>query len=248
MATDVYKYRVYCDTDSKYEYVWAESEPTTCPANPVSHTIDQDKTVVVEVREDSQIKIKEEDTPTGAHYQARSFEIDVPAQTGSFSLDFSFPFPITLFSAEWINLSCSEGDVAQFQVAPDTVVGTLTSDMLSGSTAFTGSQASYAEVGYYFELTDGTNTADMGRVVSVDDDVVTCEYGSEYNFSASSPTYTKRTVKMVPHVYLQSQGRVQLGESKIGGSYIPANTNLRVVYQNNCGMAKTFSFLMEYLY
>ena len=26
-------YRIYCETDSKWEYLWSNSEPTTCPTN-----------------------------------------------------------------------------------------------------------------------------------------------------------------------------------------------------------------------
>ena len=47
MATEVHKYRVWCNTDSKYVEVWAEEEPTTCPENN-GHSIDPDKTVIVE--------------------------------------------------------------------------------------------------------------------------------------------------------------------------------------------------------
>lgn len=46
MAT-VYRYRVWCDTESGWQYVWAESEPTDCPNNN-GHTIDSDKTAVME--------------------------------------------------------------------------------------------------------------------------------------------------------------------------------------------------------
>jgi len=34
----LYKYRLYCTTDEKWEYIWAENAPTTCPTN-VSHTV-----------------------------------------------------------------------------------------------------------------------------------------------------------------------------------------------------------------
>ena len=43
----VYKYRVWCTTDNKYEYVWGTAVPTTCPIN-TGHTIDTNKTTVVD--------------------------------------------------------------------------------------------------------------------------------------------------------------------------------------------------------
>lgn len=44
--TTVNKYRVWCNVDSKYEYVWAETEPTTCPV--LGHEIDTDVTTIVD--------------------------------------------------------------------------------------------------------------------------------------------------------------------------------------------------------
>lgn len=54
MAT-VYKYRVWCNTESAWQYVWSESEtePTNCP-NDTGHTIDSDKTTIAEVSGDAQ--------------------------------------------------------------------------------------------------------------------------------------------------------------------------------------------------
>jgi hypothetical protein len=48
MAEEVYKYQVWCDTDEQYETVWSETAPTTCPADPSGHTIDQSKTTIIE--------------------------------------------------------------------------------------------------------------------------------------------------------------------------------------------------------
>lgn len=42
------KYRIWCDTEAAYVYVWSNVEPTTCP-NDGGHTIDPTKTAIVEV-------------------------------------------------------------------------------------------------------------------------------------------------------------------------------------------------------
>lgn len=41
------RYRIYCTTDAKYEYEWADAEPTQCPVNG-AHTIDSASIAVVE--------------------------------------------------------------------------------------------------------------------------------------------------------------------------------------------------------
>jgi len=47
MGTTVYKYRVWCETDSKYVEVWGQSAPTVCPEND-GHSIDLVKTAIIE--------------------------------------------------------------------------------------------------------------------------------------------------------------------------------------------------------
>ena len=48
--SDVYKYRIWCNTDSQYEYWYLDKDaaaPTTCPTD-TGHSIDGAKTSVVE--------------------------------------------------------------------------------------------------------------------------------------------------------------------------------------------------------
>jgi hypothetical protein len=53
MSRVVSKYRVYCNTDAKYEYTWDVVKPTSCPVDG-THSIDASATVIIdEVREDS---------------------------------------------------------------------------------------------------------------------------------------------------------------------------------------------------
>lgn len=47
----VFKYKIYCETDAKFEYVWLDetaSVPTTCPVN-AGHTVTQNSTSISEV-------------------------------------------------------------------------------------------------------------------------------------------------------------------------------------------------------
>ena len=48
---NLYKYRVWCITESSWVNTWGTEEPTTCPNNE-SHTIDSDKIVVTQKKED----------------------------------------------------------------------------------------------------------------------------------------------------------------------------------------------------
>jgi hypothetical protein len=43
---NINQYKVWCNTDSKWEYVWLEDTPTVCPSN-IGHTIDTAKTAIL---------------------------------------------------------------------------------------------------------------------------------------------------------------------------------------------------------
>lgn len=50
MPSPRHYYRVWCTTDSKWEYIWDTVVPTTCPANG-AHTIDASKITIEETRQ-----------------------------------------------------------------------------------------------------------------------------------------------------------------------------------------------------
>jgi len=56
MASEIYKYRIWCDTEGDYFYEWAGSEPSVCPNN-VSHDIDPSKTTIEDEVVESKVDI-----------------------------------------------------------------------------------------------------------------------------------------------------------------------------------------------
>jgi hypothetical protein len=198
----------------------------------------------------SEISIQEEDVKTGGHYQTQSFVIDVPAQTGWHEEDISFPFPVSLLSAEWNNLSSYEGDQINLLIAADSTIGSLSSDANSSDTELTVSQSviDNCRVGGIVKITDGVNTDDCGRILSKTSTTITVETALVNNYLASSPTYVKHTVEMLPESYLESVGSNMLGQTKIGGSYLPTGTVIKARYNNISGTAKKFIWWLEYLY
>jgi len=247
----VNRYRLWCDDEQNYVYLWAEEEPTKCP-NDTSHVIAVGKTTIVEVSDENEVVIKEENIKTGGHYQGQGFEFNVPAVVDNYSFDISFPIPISILSAEWCNKSDYAGDGAEFQIAPNTITGNITQsvsiddDVINVSTTVIENTA----VGYWIDLFDGTKSFDCGRVLEIDTDnkTITVENPVDSEYLATSPTYVRQTVKMIPNLILSGSARTQLGESKIGGSYLPPNIVIRLIYKNLTGTAKKFSFILEYLY
>jgi len=71
----VNKYRIWCETESDYVYIWAETEPTTCPTNS-GHTIDTDKTVIETTVGDDSVSISEyQDESNRPYVRAESRDI-----------------------------------------------------------------------------------------------------------------------------------------------------------------------------
>lgn len=202
----------------------------------------------------AEVVVVEENVKTGGHYQTKSIEADVPAGAGWHTLvDHSWPFPISMLSANARIRSNSDKDEIAVLIAPDTVTGTITADVAASATVIDVAQSVIDNVslGYCLKLSDGTNEDDLGRVVAIDKGAkqVTVETATVNAFAAATPTYVKQTIQMAPHVELTDGHIMSIGESKIGGSHIPANTVIRLRYNNvPGGGTKRFSVCFEYLY
>lgn len=199
-----------------------------------------------------QTRIEEEEVYTGGNYQSQSFEMSIGAGEAEKVMDISFPIPISVLSGEVTGDALYQQDDLEVFVYPDTITGTITSDVAVNDTVINVSQSviDNVKIGFYIKLDDGTNNDDLGRCISIDKNnlKITVETASTNAYLASTPTYIKQTVKFVPHLRLPMNSRVVIGESKIGGSHLPANAILRVRYINNSATTKTFSFILEYLY
>lgn len=135
-------------------------------------------------------------------------------------------------------------------IAPNTIIGTLTGNIPAG--AISGIPVSQTvidntAIGFCLEFVDGGSTAtnNVGRVIAViaidtDNNEITIETATTQGFTAASPTYVRQTVEMIPNYVI--------GDAKIGGSYLPANTTVRVEYTNNNGSTGYFYPKIEYLY
>ena len=251
---NLFKYRLKCTTDNKKEYVWLEDNqpvPTLCPTNS-AHSVDTSETTIVDKIDNTEVIVKEEDIKTGGHFQTKSFDISCDATSGWKEMTFSFPFSISLLSATWICKTENGGDHVQFLVSPDTIIGTITADVAASATVIDVQQSVIDNtfVGANIKLDDGTNADNVGVVISIDktNNKITIETATTNSFLTATPTYIKQTVEMSPHIRLHGEGPIAIGESKIGGSNIPANTTLKASYNNISATAKTFTFILEYLY
>lgn len=96
--TDVNKYRVWCSTDSQWEYVWAEAAPTTCPTD-TGHTIDSGQTSIVGKLSEETVEVTQEPAfkhkqlPDGNKLYSRTEGKSFSLSTGvNEALDFNIPW------------------------------------------------------------------------------------------------------------------------------------------------------------
>ena len=134
-----------------------------------------------------------------------------------------------------------------------TTTGTITSDVTASDTVINVSQTviDNVNIGYKIQLDDSTNTDDLGIVTAIDTDnkTITVDTAATQGFSAATPTYVKQTVCMVSDYEIGPAWEWVIGESKIGGSHLPANTTVEVKYTNNSAItAKKLVAKIEYLY
>lgn len=199
-----------------------------------------------------EVTIQEEVTKTGGHYQATAFELDVAAGDATKEVTVSFPFAISVLAAEWNNEAAFDGDSIEFVVGEKTNIGSITAAVAAAATVIDVSSTVIDNVslGKIIHLGDGTSLDLCGRVINVDpaNSQITVETATVNSFAVATPTYVKMTTEMLRKSPLCGCGRVQLGESKIGGSYIPPNTVLKAVYHNTNATAKKLRFTLEYLY
>ena len=105
-------------------------------------------------------------------------------------------------------------------------------------------------LGFDVNLYDGINNIDVLRVCSIDksNNIITIEGAPTVTLSASSPTYVRRNVYMLRKNEIGNSWTNIIGESKIGGSYIPANVVIRIEYVNRSTLTKSIIGRVEYLY
>ena len=83
---------------------------------------------------DLSIQVQEEtgEVKTGGHYKAKGFAHDYPP--GITSYEFSFPYPIAILAAEFNGSASNAGDVLDFYIGEDSIIGTITSNVQVGDT------------------------------------------------------------------------------------------------------------------
>jgi len=211
----------------------------------------------------SEVAIQEQPAAnrTGGKFRGIGIKLNVPSGTPGevTDIDTVWPIPLCIMAAEvdiapeWL------GDVFCVEIAPDTVCGVVSTTASVGDTVIGVSdtvigalendpESEYPGEHYHigYRLKIGNN--DYAEVVAVDAVAKTVTLSAAATVQANPGAVVLLTVKMVEAMLFTAAVPKIIGESKIGGSYLPANTIFRIKYQNNDGEAKTVGIALEALY
>ena len=211
----------------------------------------------ISITEVVDVKVLEENIEvskrTGGHFKATSLEISAPATVGESSHDFTFPYNISMLSIEYVGHTENNHDEFSVLVSPDTIIGAITSDVSNTDTVINvqPSVIDNAFIGMLCKITDLTNTDDLGYILEIDNvaNTITVSTAATQSFLAATPTYVQISVEVIKDIIIdETTAPTQVGGSKIGGSFLAANTTIRIIYDNKDGVAKDFHAIMELLY
>lgn len=243
----VNKYQIYCNTEAAYVYYWNTSPQTVCPNNN-THSVNINSNSIIHTVASNNVTVLEESTPTGGNYKSVCYKLD--CTTGLSSHDYSFPYPISALSISFNTSSDNQNDDLEVIIGPETTIGVLTAAVSSTDTVFTVSSTviAYLNIGFFITLNDGTNKDDCGVVTNIDsvNSQITVNTAAINGFAIGTPV--QMSVKVIDNFTIGYSGRCVLGDSKIGGSYVPTGTIVRVNYTNNGVSTKSFYPVIEYLY
>lgn len=197
------------------------------------------------------VKVIEESTPTGerltqGNYQAKSILIDIPSTIGVYEEDISFPYYISIASAQWFCNEENLGDEASMIFSPDTLVGVSIAPSLSGNTTIQVSSTvlGVLQLGYCLTIGDFY----LGAVVSIDKETSIVGFTNPLDIDYAAMSYIKMCVPLVEIYHFVGVGSVNIGGAKIGTTPIPPNTVMRISYNNKNGLAKRFAIFIDYSY
>lgn len=241
-------WKFVCNQEGKTFILNGFSEPILCPNN-LAHTIS-----VLEERLVSTVKIKEEfleagQVPTNGYFRYEGFRVTCAANSVT-EYPFFWPFPISPTVIKLHIRPTHINDIVNTYISRNKIIGVITRTTVDGLTVLPVSSTvlQYIKPGFLCKLTNGVNTDDLGQVISVNKTDATITVSSPTTNSFNIGSYIKMTIHNIKNFYLYAEGACVIGNSRIGSSYLPANTEILLVYDNTSNDEKVFNWEVEYMY
>jgi hypothetical protein len=241
------KWSVFCETENTNLEILSISgnpPPLICPNN-LEHILTPERTFLLQVIEDRQVKIKEESIPTQGFFKVEGKIIDCPANTVSHQ-DTGLKQAVSIL-AFFISPSPNNfKDVVDIYINLGTI-GILVEPIVSGSTTLKIATPIFSNIPLGFEIL--VNGTPIGEVLFKNNETQTLTMDTiiSQDFPANSTIILRN--RMMKNFIIGLSPRYDLGISIIGGSYMSPNYNVTVVYTNkSLTEDKELIYHIEYLY
>lgn len=232
------EWRIYCNTEGDFQSWYLPHDappPTTCP-NDTLHDVNPDSVNEVTSYIPNEFTLKEEERATGGHFFTPTIVVVADCDATTTYEETMFVDTNTL-GITFTTTAEHTGDTIQLVAAPNTTVGGIAANVALGDTVITVQPSVIANVfrgPMLVTLDDGTNTADLGRIKSIDSgaNTLTVETPSSAAFAAATPTLVKITVERVRNMRIGAPSTQTVGDMKLGASFLPQDTLVRMLYTN----------------
>ena len=230
----VYYYKLWCNDENAYVYVWDEQEPTVCP-NVNTHSINLESISVEDSISEEKVVINEESSSkTGGHFKIVSQAFNASPNITT-TYDFSYPIKMGVLAIHVSTNDNQEGDIMSVALAPNTTIGTITADANINDTTLNVSQTVIDNIalGFYVNITDFVNSDELNQVIAIDkvNNTITVETPVQTAFIASG-TYIQISIYYMEKWEIGRSWVYEFGNSKIGASTADENVVARVIYEN----------------
>jgi hypothetical protein len=248
MSKTVNYYRIFCITENKYVNEWNTLLPTYCPNNKTD-IIDSNSISVIDTITSNNVNVVQSNAGVSGNYLCESYSFVIPPNS-KVSNDYSWPINIASMTVNWTQTEIERGNVINCFIAPDTTIGVITSGININDKVINVSSTviEYLNVGYMVNITDGVNNNVLGRCVNIDkiNNRITVE--TPVNKIMNAGSYVQMMLNNIRDFIIGNPESVHLGTKHLGSSFLPANTKVRVVYENNSRYEVVYTFYLELLF
>ncbi len=238
----LYKYRIYCNTESAWAYKWDEQPPSLCPNHP-NHTVNFDSVSIADKIERNEVIALDGNQ---GYYQGTCIKSTFPAGTNTNVV--SFPHDIAFYCCSFQALSDHIGDKFSVAVAPNTVIGVITAQLSTGQTTLTISPDIFSLNILFKGVWLKIGSFDLGRVTGFSsvNNTISFENGADQDYSAMEPVTMTAYLIKDQHIYTEKE--FWYGRKGLATKRVEKDTEFHIIYENNGVNSKDFYLDIEFNY
>lgn len=240
MSIVVYYYKLYCETESKFVYVWSSEVPTVCPNDP-THTV-RSAQALRELKENV-VYVDDKENNTNGHYAYEEWALTIPPNSTQTDT-ISYPYDIGIIGVIYKDQTSLSGCIVNTFVNRNTPVAALIAPTSIDSDILTVNSTQYMERGYLLKV----NNELLGCIVEVKSatQVQVEQTPSTIHMPGS---LTLMSVWNVRNVRLGgSNARAKLRSRNSNSSALQAGYVVTIEVQNTTNDTQVFEYGMEFFY